>query len=506
MGTLIMGDVDAIKDYVFESSRLPQIRGGSALLMRCEEEVRRRIMEAGGTIWVARGGFFLAEVPQDQAPHLIREIHEIFARHTLTATITLVSEEAPPPSPPSPSPSLDGWAGRLARASPSLTPFSRRIAFLAARLRAAKEMKSHTPFFETFPFGRRCAICAKRAAMEWVSMPEGLTPACPVCIQRHTAGRQARRGIRRMWALWYDQATGQPFPDQPPQDLEQLVAGDPHGRLAFIYADGNDMGRHLMECTCPQDYRALSRRIFKGTYRAVFEALRDVLIAHHGSFWPFELINIGGDDITLLIQARYALPFAIHFLKNFERFLPSFTASCSVVVADHKYPIRYFEALAAGLLSQAKAQARRGGSAFQFLWLPDPIAVEEPELLLQRYEYLEKGARVQLTARPYTLSQVEELHQLARHLAELLPRSQRQRWAEALFQGVLPSVSFIRYQIARMPPGQQASLIEILNRTRALVASHPSNYLEFWVEDPSTNSRTWKTALLDVLEWAELLE
>lgn len=502
---LLMGDVDAIKEYVFESSRLPQIRGGSDLLMECEERIRRRITEAGGNVLIARGGFLLAEVPSNQCSTLIRDIHQIFASHTLAATITLVCEKGSPP-PHSPINSITGWAGRLHRASTHLRdPFPRRVAFLAARLRAAKESRETFPFWESILFGRKCAICARRTATELLPTPGEILPACEVCSKRHRVGSRARSGIRKEWDRWYRWVAGKPFPGDPPHDLEELVHGDPHGRLAFIYADGNDMGSRLMRVQTPQEYQELSRSIYKATRLAVFRALRDALGNWDGPFWPFELINIGGDDITLLIQAQYALDFAISFLDHFERLLPGLTASCGIMIAHRKYPIRYFEALAADLLKDAKARAKENSpsvSALQFLWLPEPIAAEESGRFLQRYRYAHGRATLQLTVRPYTLDQARRLYELARRLSELLPRSQRHQWAEALTHGVLPSVNFIRYQIARMPVEQQKALNQILDESQTLAGGSPTAGLSFWVQKGTS---TWITSLMDILECAELM-
>jgi hypothetical protein len=492
---LLMGDVDAIKDYVFESSRLPQIRGASTLLMRCEAEIRSAIRAAGGQVLVAKGGFLLAEAPASQIHRLADEISRIFASHTITATMTLAWED-PAAAPPSPSPSIsDGWAGRLIRAAPPPYPFPQRVAFLAARLRAAKDSRSAVPILETLPFARKCAICARRNASESLYLSEGPLPVCPVCAKRHDVGRQARSELRQMWRL----------PGEPPQDLEQLVEGEPHGRLAFIYADGNDIGRHLMTLSDPQEYQEFSRKIYRGAQQAVFEALGIALKDWQGKFWPFELINIGGDDITLLIQARYALPFALFFLERFH-YYTGHTASCAIVIADHKYPIRYFEALAADLLKQAKERAKSGPepeSALSFLWMPEPVAGEESDLFLRRYQSEEGGRRLRLTARPYRLAQAWQLYELALALKNRVTRSQRQQWAEALTRGVLPSVQFIQYQIARAPAGARPALRELLERARDLCGSPRGHHLLFWVEEPDG---AWATAMMDVLEWAELLE
>ncbi|MDH7490605.1 MAG: hypothetical protein QHH80_14015 [Anaerolineae bacterium] len=60
---LLAGDVDAIKDFVFETSSLPQIRGGSDLLLKCEEEIRTGLQRRFNyEVIYCGGGSFLLEV------------------------------------------------------------------------------------------------------------------------------------------------------------------------------------------------------------------------------------------------------------------------------------------------------------------------------------------------------------------------------------------------------------------------------------------------------------
>ena len=90
---LVLGGATKIKDYVFESARLPEIRGASGLLDRVNREDVPRLWEeqepAGvgceECIIYANGGEVLAFAPVCRAQWLADEIERLYARETMVA-------------------------------------------------------------------------------------------------------------------------------------------------------------------------------------------------------------------------------------------------------------------------------------------------------------------------------------------------------------------------------------------------------------------------------------
>lgn len=529
---LLHGDVDAIKQFVFETSSLPQIRGGSQLLVECEAEVTKRIEQLGGEKIYCSGGSFLFEVPADKAETAKRTIEELYLDRTLVATVTVAYEQGPlvrartdPPP--------DGWARRVWGAHQQAQrggDFARRVAFLSARVREAKVQKREVPFFEAFPFGRRCESCGKRVALEEVLRyepeEEEITPEkvalCQVCLRRHQKGVRGKKDKARgrfnqeFWNFTSPQAEQSP-------DLDHLVKSARRTYIAFLYADGNDIGRWLQQVRSEDEFKALSRALEKGTRQALFEALQEVCgqeLRKSEGYWPFEIVNIGGDDVTVLIQAGYAWEVAVEFLQRFEEEIKTrilgkdglgywpqgwpekITASCGIAIADVKYPVRYLERLASDLLKQAKRE--KGRSAISFLWLPNPIAVEKSEPLMTYYLRGRNGW--QLTARPYELKRGKQLVELAQEASQWA-RTLRHRWGEALEKGMWVSLNTVYYDIARRKDEEQAKFAEFLSKVGRLAQRE-----EFRTEAPAPlwqpyeegQRPRWRTALLDVLELAEL--
>jgi len=526
MKFLLQGDVDAIKSYVFESSSLPQIRGGSQRLIKCEQEVEKLITQKGGRKIYCGGGSFLFEVPAAEAETIKREIELIYIKYTHVATVTVVYEDVPHPPPPLTN-DTDGWAGRLTKAhqeAQSAGYFARRIAFLAAQLREAKQQRQAAPFIEAFPFGKRCDICGKRVAREKITYTEaGVSETkriCHVCFLRHETGQIHRnRGFDE-----FSKMKEKSLPSVPPKDLNELAESARRLYVGFVYADGNNIGGLLQKVKNDREYVALSEAITKGTKHALYEALWEVCqkSLQQDPVWPFEIINIGGDDVTLLIQAGYAWDVAIAFLERFERYVRGevenslrywpdswpkrITASVGIAVADVKHPVRYLEALATDLLKKAKAKARHmEASAINFLWLPNAIAVTEAGAVTEQY----RSGDFHLTARPFTLEQARKMQEVVDVLTSW-PRSLRHRWGEALERGRWAALSQIIYDLARRKGGEHCErtekLIAALEDLATAFESERENDFPvcIWWPSKENGQRIYKTPLLDALELAEL--
>ncbi|MGC8838609.1 MAG: Cas10/Cmr2 second palm domain-containing protein [Anaerolineae bacterium] len=524
---LLAGDVDAIKEFVFETSSLPQIRGGSDLLLECEEQIRGPLQARHGyKVIYCGGGSFLLQVPPDRAEEVKRDLERLYLEQTLIATVTIVCEN---PLAVGPTPTaINGWAGRLLKAAQKVTldgSFAHRMFALSTRMREAKDRKMSAPFYEAFPFGRRCDRCGRRMA----AFPDPIEPdkrLCPVCERRTSRGRQRDQEVRgrfnqEFWKRY--QTSG--YRAQQPEDLDTLVKGAKREYLAFVYADGNNIGSLLHQARSPEQYGRLSKAIEEGTKEALFSAIAEVCghALQTQEYWPFDIVNVGGDDVTLLIQAGYAWEVAVKFLEQFEKEINArlqslhdapptkVTTSCGIVIADVRYPMRYFEHLARDLLKEAKKCAKREPdtlrSALTFLWLPSPVASEKAEPLIGYYSRpATEGLHRELTARPYDLGQARELLEASQDMARW-PRTLRHRWAEALERGVMSSVNLIHYDIARRSDEKRTEMYQTLTRVGKLAASGEGSMdipAPIWYQAQREGKSFWRTALVDALELAEL--
>jgi len=108
------------------------------------------------------------------------------------------------------------------------------------------------------------------------------------------------------------------------------------GFVAYIYADGNNMGGYIQNLRTPQEYQQFSEDVSEATEQAVYIALakhlevRQILNfnaepgeENREGAWihPFEIVTIGGDDVFLIVPADKALAIAQSIGEEFEKIL-----------------------------------------------------------------------------------------------------------------------------------------------------------------------------------------
>lgn len=108
------------------------------------------------------------------------------------------------------------------------------------------------------------------------------------------------------------------------------------GFVAYIYADGNNMGGYIQKAVhTPQEHQQFSNNVFEALQHSVFLALADHLqtrelkglndpdnIDRNGEWiHPFEIVTIGGDDVLLIVPADQALSIAKTIGEEFENYL-----------------------------------------------------------------------------------------------------------------------------------------------------------------------------------------
>ncbi len=109
-----------------------------------------------------------------------------------------------------------------------------------------------------------------------------------------------------------------------------------NGFVAYIYADGNNMGQHIRnQIKTPADYQRFSQDVFEATEQSVYWALAQHIHPYEYTpdakssrdkkekVWihPFEIITIGGDDVLLVVPANKALEVAKAIGDKFEEIL-----------------------------------------------------------------------------------------------------------------------------------------------------------------------------------------
>jgi succinate dehydrogenase flavin-adding protein (antitoxin of CptAB toxin-antitoxin module) len=154
--------------------------------------------------------------------------------------------------------------------------------------------------------------------------------------------------------------------------------------LALVHADGNGLGQLLMDLGKVADrqpqrfipiFKGFSAAVSRATEQAARRATAAVLKRDpRGGLYPARPIVLGGDDLTMLVRADLALPFAEHFIaafaeetaEAFERLRqqqdldlpPRLTACAGIAYARASQPFHMLHHLAEQLCKHAKKKAK----------------------------------------------------------------------------------------------------------------------------------------------------
>jgi CRISPR/Cas system-associated protein Cas10 (large subunit of type III CRISPR-Cas system) len=514
--SLLLGDVDRIHEYIFETSNLAEVRGGSRLItslitnefesifgnyfndMTTDEKEFRKNGNNGFRIY-NNAGSCMAIVPTHKIDEFITAINDKFCQETDVVTITFVHMPMINLNGdlPSPAGEISKW---IVDSNRDFRGHQGLIRFLKSRETIEKKKKSFFPFIESNPIVRRCGSCGKRPAIA----KSQHTPSflCSVCYKKDQK-RDRSLPIEEL----AEECSALKDIDLP-KDLDELAGTSSY--IALLYADGNEMGRTLFSSENLIKFKNISQNIEKILRESTIHSLGPILKDDHEKL-PLEILNMAGDDILLIIQGRYVLDFSLSLLEAFERMCEerldiSATMSLGLTLFRPTYPIQYIFHTTNSLLRQAKRSAKeRGESALSYLRLKAPISVYSSEEVLNRY-YVSRDTW--LTMRPYTLKEFGKLRKTAEEIRRdrLLPPSQREAILLSFGRTSLKAtMNFIKYQIGKMKNGKSLlEKIENLRDTFELRDLDGKEELPIWGKRRIDGQEVSATPFLDILELLDM--
>lgn len=387
---ILVTDTPSVKQFVFGTDALAEIRGASALLDRLNRrdtvaELQKCLAAVDGRVdkVYANGGsgqFLIRGASEEHVRSAVRQLNRQYREKT----------------------------GGEVRLSSGLARFGEARGYQEAVRAAHLQMRSQretafrcrsTPLL---PFIKECRSASHLPAccgMPWGN--EGVLLLSDASRRKRDAGRRSREA--GVWREWMQHLAGSgPWPDE--NQWERLRCDDfndmgeqalRRGYVGLIYADGNAMGRLVQELDSVEACRQFSDIVDSSIREACFVALastchREVArmreaAARNGPArsLPADVLLLGGDDLLVLLPADRALPFALKVTEEFEKSTRSkigaltgdasaffakrlegrgLTISCGVAIGRSNYPFYLLLDLAEMLLKNAK---RAGSEAKQ---------------------------------------------------------------------------------------------------------------------------------------------
>lgn len=403
---LLAAEADKIQDLIFSSARLREVVGGSQLLTRFCREVPGLLGVPDEDIIVSDAGSFRILFDTEQAA---RNFGEQLAEVYRLATGGSLTVADPVP--------VNGDFGQASQRAEE-------------NLRRAKRRREDWQSQEHFPYMALCSSCGSGLVVIYWSYCPNEEPKhlCCSCLNKgferpfDDPGEFLREfyqevigeGEDLQWYTWPGKTTRDDIREKDP--LEDIADYEPRRYVAYLVADGNNMGEVFGACKSPEQMGKLSQKLGKVIRRALAEPTKLLMQNNpregQPNFIPALPLILGGDDVFVLLPAPWALDFARRFCQAYEHEMqglfeeirltdvPRPAISAAVVIAKSKHPYYLAHQIGEKQLKEAKQLGKRLRLETQ-----DPISMLNFEIIVgSRLERELPKKDVRPTLHPYLVT------------------------------------------------------------------------------------------------------
>lgn len=365
---LLAAEADKIQDFIFRSSRLREVVGGSQLLSRFCEEVplllQPQITEKELVI-NSGGSFRILFDDEEKAKEFGADLSEVYRR--ATGSSLTVAE---------PIKAID---------------FGKASEMSEDNLRKAKRWRTGWQSQEQMPYMAFCASCGVGLATTYTTYHknEDKQYLCASCLNKSAErkGHEHAEELGPFLGAFYQEVIKEPeklalasWPGKEERNArskndptEDIADYDPRRYVAYLLADGNAMGEVFGECKDPVKMQKLSKGLARAMYRALAVPTKKIMDCNPSDdlFIPVLPLILGGDDLFALIPAPWALDFADQFCRVYEEEMdelvnkqlglnmPRPTVSAAVVICKSKHPYKLAHEAGEAKLKDAKRIGKR---------------------------------------------------------------------------------------------------------------------------------------------------
>ncbi len=503
--SVISLDTDHIKDYVFATGTLKEIRGASGILDELNRkkmyEVIKNIDPSAECVY-ANGGSGMFEVDEDKVADCISSVKKLYSDRTVTGSISGAAK------------SSDGEFNEIFR-------------ILNYRLRMAKDALDVRMNPVTHSFLRTCDSCGN----EYVMYQDRDDLICSACKKKRDKDQEIKKKIKavlsgqpvaKAYEIW-DRLLpklmkNESYEDKErPDEFERIgELSSPSGYMGLIYADGDSMGDKLEKL----DFKEV--RIFSETVdNAIFQAVLTAIQKHlhpkeNGKYFPFDILMLGGDDLIMVTTADKAIETAMTISDTFEditrdyameKFGKPLTVSVGVAIAHAKFPFGSFLNIAEDLLKFAKKMRNKstpgispenknkGLINFQVVNASNSLKFSEDYKTVFKHEEdsITETRKFIRTLRPYDTQTLGNLTEKIRNLKQnSFPRNKLQALREAVFLNYGDSILTGLAVYNRLKKDQRQAMTDI---SKIVANTENKNKLVWFKKD-----ETYHTPFLDVAE------
>lgn len=385
---LVKAGAVKIKQYFLETNNIQEIRGASILLDEINQE---RIFYLCGEYWTPEcvvysgGGNILLVVPEGEGRKCCERIESLFRNVTISAQsvaeyITVSMEQL---NQQYFSDVLSHLEMKKTERQMTILPLTKewvdegdinfyrpvKIKLNNEEYRKIDQATAiDNPHYRTKDNEQICPLCNKRIVTMFIARYKDASKhVCQSCFHKIVAGRNTRIFIDDMKEVLAKFKKKLPFAEFS-ENIEIMCKKTESEEIALIFGDGNNMGAFVKDLASFQAYRYFSYLTDSITKASVYTTLVEVIgddISYEGKA-QFEILSIGGDDVVLLVPAKFSLRAARVFLEKFDRAFVRYgekehegdeegmTLSIGICIGDKKTPFATLFKTASELLKNAK--------------------------------------------------------------------------------------------------------------------------------------------------------
>lgn len=384
--TLLRVEAVNLGNFVYDTARLPTIRGGSRLLLEAVDAVEEWLgneVKPGKVEAISRGASTgLFRLTTGDAGKLRTDLESWLGRHEefrhATFVVDVVAETPTDP------------------ATPEILPFRGDVERLIA-LNRFRQMRAPSLAIPSGTAKLPCLIDRVRPGSKTRTAPggEGTEWLSESVAVRTDHGRKAKQDF-------YERETGRPWNLAFAQDFQELAAdgsrGKLDGKMAVLYLDGNHFGSLQRDlCKSPEKQKAFDQHL-RELRRGFLTALLEGIMADPGGWkieltkqeeakdpsleWKIRLETLlwGGDDLLLVAPAWKGFRLAELFFtisRGWQFASRPLRHAGGLVLCHSNAPIRRIKRLAENLAEVAKKVDReRNLLAYQVLESFDLVGSE----------------------------------------------------------------------------------------------------------------------------------
>ena len=443
---LVSFDTDRIKEYVFATGKLKEIRGASAILDELNRlDMVEKAEEFDAETIFANGGSGMFIVPEASTEALIHAVEKEYRLRTQTCSITSATMELP-----------DDFKNQDA--------VQCYLQTLAYRLRLQKDENALHQAILTHPFLRTCDSCGDQYASQSGTGAE-TELLCGSCENKRDKNNKIQEDIEAVITgeaeeylkhkLWHRVLLdlgreGYPMTGKNrPEDFNDLGdMSEPKNYMGLIYADGDSMGKILESLNNFSEVKNFSEVVDNAIYQAVHEAILECLKPKDsGEYFPFDILMLGGDDLVMVTAAHKVVEVSMKITERFselteKRLGKRLTLSVGIAIAHVNFPFSSLLTLAEQALKFSKKEAvkrkRRGQGTTNDGLINFIVLNNSNSLDFDHYHQetlRDEDQDIYRTLRPYNLTDlrhvVKTIHKLKK---ESFPRGKIKELREAVFQ------------------------------------------------------------------------